>query len=205
MPTSGRAPAINELRGVVKRNAPSAIEGLSAEFQEFADELTKGVVLGPEVGPEDNRAFVERRAMLAVRLGNEVVSIVSRRIEQVKQKAASRRKRKIVLLTLGGVSGAGTLGALGASPEFAGRIGAAITSFVAIGNSIHEFLVRQGEEKLSDVVLKLTKAKYELTVYCGELEAAVKERIDIEQLTELINKANSVAGELSGESAGLGV
>ena len=204
MPTSG-APAINELSGLVKRSAPNAIEILSTDFREFADELTKGVVLGTEVEREDNRAFVERRAMLAVRLGNEVVNIVGRRIEQVNRNAASRRKRKMFLLTLGGVSGAGTLGALGASPELAGRMGAAITSFVAIGNAIHEFLVQQDDKKLSDVVLKLAKAKYELAIYCGELDAAVKEQIGLEKLTELINKANSVAGELSGESAGLGV
>lgn len=199
------AASLNELRGLVNRNAPATIDRLSTEFPEFAAELGKGLALGPEAERDDNRRFVERRGMLAMQLGKEVLRIVAQRIEQIRRQVTARRRRKIILLTLGGVSGAGTLGALGTSPEIAARIGAAVTSLVAIGNTIHEFLLRQGDENLSSVVSKLLKAQHVLTVYCEEIGAAVEEHIGLGQMTELINKANSVAEELSGEAAGLGV
>jgi hypothetical protein len=199
------APSVNELRGLVKRNAPLALERVATEFPEFAPTITEGIPLGGEAEHDDKRAYVEKSAMLAVRLGSEVLDVVAQRIVELRRKAGSRRKIKLTLLTLGGVSGAGTIGALGASTDVSARIGTVVTSLVAIGNAIYDFIVRQGDENMADASSKLAKGKHQLTIYCEELKSAVEEHIDVGQMKKLINKANGVAEELSGESAKLGI
>lgn len=194
-------PAINELIGLLKHGDPAVVTQLSKQFPDFAGELTQGIALGKV----EDKAFSENRARLAIQLCRGVIEVVSARIEELVAKARRLRNRKLILASLAALSGTGTLIALGLDADLAAKIGAVITSLVAIGNAIDGFLSKGPEKGIEASIQHLSEAKYSLTVLTEEIQAALDAGLDSSKLDRLVNKANSAAEKLSGKTQRLGI
>lgn len=195
--------AINELTNFVKRHDEAAVEALSREFPDFAPELKGGLSLGESEAAD--QVFAEKKGKVAIRLANEIIDVVTKRIETLREKLATRRRWKIVLIAAGGISGAATLAAIGFSPAEAARIGAIVTSLVAVGNGVYEFLQKETERNIETAITKMSEAKFSLSILSQELDAAVQAHIGHQRIEALANKANRVAEALNSQANALGV
>ena len=184
----------NELATLLGRLDGGALERLTTQYPEFADEVRRG----PDAGDgEADLDYHRSRAKFTSEICRELIESINVRADKLMERAASLNSSKLALALIAGLGGAGTLGAFGVGQEEIVRIGAIVTSIVALLNAVLETFAKRYTAVETQKAIELKNAALSLSQLRSDMDLAAQWGRPAVDIATLVEKCNQIALDLN--------
>ena len=196
-----RAP-FNELASLLERVDKGALEQRLAVFPDYQSEVRRGPSAGSERGTV---AEVRCRAKFSLVLIEGITAYCDKRTAEMLNVIRYVSRTKLVLLMLGGISGASLLSAMGFARSDVEQWSSISTALLSIANLIAERLGAKFSTNEAKKAADLRAEGLELALLGRKLESAIGDAMVIDHAANVMEECNAKALALSKRVELLGI